>query len=113
MSEEIVRVNLGDDYYKGAYFDTFSGPKDYEVPRSQLERWEAVEAAYLEMQDEIEQVMKEQQERVAALNQERRGSLGEALARLYEASIKNLLSGPPLPFKVPESLRGPRYKEPE
>lgn len=71
VSEETVNVALGDDYYQGAYFRTVDGPLDYEVPKSQLERWEAAEAAYGAMQDEIERVMREQADRVRALYQER------------------------------------------
>lgn len=69
-----MKVALGDDYYQGAYFSTVSSLLDYEVPRSQLERWEAAAEAYEAMQTEIERVMRDQTERVRALRQERNPS---------------------------------------
>lgn len=71
MSEETVKVGLGDDYYQGAYYSTTGSLLEYEVPRSTLERWEAAQAAYGAMQDEIEKVMREQAERIRALRKER------------------------------------------
>lgn len=99
--EEIVRVSLGDDYYQGAYFNTDSGyPRDYEVPKSQLERWEAAKAAYEAMQGEIEQVMQEQRERALALMLERRkgqpSTVPPAIQAAYESAIAQMLSQSPL-----------------
>lgn len=71
VSEETVRVGLGDDYYQGAYYSTTGSLLEYEVPRSTLERWEAAQAAYSAMQDEIEKVMREQAARIRALRKER------------------------------------------
>lgn len=69
--EETVKVGLGDDYYQGAYFSEDAPHLDYEVPRSQVERWRAAKAAYEAMQDEIERVMREQGNRVLTLHMER------------------------------------------
>lgn len=101
MSEDMVRVNLGDGYYEGAYFNTGLGvPEDYEVPRSQLERWEAAKAAYEAMQSEIEQVMEQQRDRVLALMLERRkgqpSTAPPAIQAAYEGAIKQMLSQSPL-----------------
>jgi hypothetical protein len=90
--EEMVAVNLGDDYDKGPFFTTDWGPKDYLVPRSQLERWEAAEAAYESMQSEIERVMDEQRERVRALRAERpKSQFASLLERIYEPTIRAAL----------------------
>lgn len=93
-SEETVRVDLGDDYYQGAYFVTEGGHLDYEIPCSQLERWEAAKAAYENMQGEIEQVMKEQRDSARALLRARREASGDPTAflrKLYEPSITAML----------------------
>jgi hypothetical protein len=66
VSEETVKVGLGDDYYQGAYYSTTDSLLEYEVPRSTLERWEAAQAAYGAMQDEIEKVMRDQAARIRA-----------------------------------------------
>jgi hypothetical protein len=94
--EETVKVALGDDYYKGAYFRTVDGDLDYEVPKSQLERWEDAEAAYEAMQDEIERVMREQADRVRALYRERHKdkprTVPPALEEAYGAAIMRQLN---------------------
>lgn len=70
--EEMVAVDLDDDYYTGPYVSSHDGyPKDYLVTRSQLERWQAAEAAWEAAQSEIEQTMREQRERVRALRAQR------------------------------------------
>jgi hypothetical protein len=98
--EETVKVGLGDDYYQGAYFSTAATYLDYEVPRSQLERWEAAQAAYGAMQDEIEQVMREQSRRVLALMLERRKGQPNTVSKLvqvaYEDAITRMLQQAPL-----------------
>lgn len=106
--KEMVAVNLGDDYYQGACFSTQDGvPKDYLVPRSQLERWEAAKAAYESMQSEIEQVMDEQRERVRALNAERpKSQISGFIQDIYGPLVQRAL-------EVPLLLRGPNYKESE
>lgn len=100
VSEETVKVALGDDYYQGAYFRTVDGFLDYEVPRSQLERWEAAQAAYDVMQDEIEQVMQEQRNRVLALSLERRKGqpsiLSPAVQEAYSKAIMRMIQQAPL-----------------
>lgn len=95
MNFETVKVALGDDYYKGAYFRTVDGDLDYEIPKSQLERWEDAEAAYGAMQDEIEQVMREQADRARALYQERHKdkprTVPPALEEAYGTAIMRML----------------------
>lgn len=95
MSEGTVQVALGDDYYKGAYFRTVDGDLDYQVPKSTLERWEAAEAAYGAMQDEIEQVMQEQRDRVLALLLERRkdrpSTIPPAIQAAYADAITRMI----------------------
>lgn len=99
-SEEVVKVALGDDYYQGAYFRTTYGHLDYEVPKSQLERWEAAQAAYSAMQDEIERVMEQQRDRVLALLLERRKGqpsiVPPAVQAAYSDAIMRMLQQPPL-----------------
>lgn len=101
--EEMVAVNLGDDYYKGAYFSTYEGySKDCLVPRSQLERWEAAKAAYESMQSEVEQVMDEQRERVRALRAERpKSHLSSFIQDTYGPVIEGELRKTLLPRWVP------------
>jgi hypothetical protein len=100
VSEEIVKVALGDDYYQGAYFRTVDGSLDYEVPRSTLERWEAAQAAYEAMQDEIGRVMQEQSERIRALSLERRKgqptTVPSAIQEAYGEAIMQTLQQAPL-----------------
>lgn len=98
--EETVKVDLGDDYYQGAYFRTGDGFLDYEVPKSQLERWEAARAAYEAMQGEIEQVMQDQRDRVLALSLERRKGqpsvLSSVVQEAYEKAIVQMLRQSPV-----------------
>lgn len=98
--EEIVKVALGDDYYQGAYFRTVDGYLDYEVPKSQLERWEAAQAAYGAMQAEIEKVMEQQGNRVLALMLERRkrqpSTVPPAIQAAYESAIAQMFQQGPL-----------------
>lgn len=98
--EAMVKVGLSDDYYQGAYFRTMDGHLDYEVPRSQLERWEAAQAAYGAMQDEIERVMREQRDRVFALAMERRkgqpSSIPPVVQEVYTEAIMRMLQQLPL-----------------
>ena len=98
MSEETVKVALGDDYYQGAYFRAAGG--DYEIPKSQLERWEAASAAYGAMQDEIQQVKQEQRDRVFALAVERRKGQPSlvplAVQEAYSEAILRMLKQTPL-----------------
>ena len=93
-----MNVALGDDFYTGAYFRTAGLPLDYEVPRSQLERWEAAQAAYEAMQAEIERVMDEQRQRVLALMLERRkgqpSGIPPAIQAAYESAIAQALAQP-------------------
>lgn len=98
--EETVRVDLGDDYYRGAYFRTEGGFLDYEVPVSQLMRWETAKAAYSAMQDEIERVMSEQRDRVLALLMERRKGqpslVPPVIQEAYADAITRMLQQTPL-----------------
>lgn len=99
-SEEMVNVSLGDDYYQGTYFATEGACLDYEIPRSQLERWEAAKAAYESIQGEIEEVMEQQHERARALTRERREASGVTttfLRTLYEPSISAMLRTQQIP----------------
>ncbi len=63
MSETEL-VWLTDDYYTGPGFRSTSGltlhdwMDLHEIPVSQLVRWEDAEAAYLNMQDEIRELLK-------------------------------------------------------
>lgn len=107
--EELVQVNLGDDYDRGAFFTTDWGAKDHLVPRSTLERWEAVQAAYEAMQAEIDQAMSEQSERVSALSAERWGPKGPLQTFIEQAYAKQMAFA----LNVPPLLRGPKYKDPE
>lgn len=94
--EEMVAVDLGEDYYLGAYFTT-DHPRDYLIPRSQLERWEAAQAAYEDMQSEIEQVMNAQRERARALRTERWGTkspMARFLEGVYEQPVIDALQAP-------------------
>lgn len=97
MSEEMVKVSLGDDYYLGAYFNAQNGPRDYEIPKSQWERWEAATAAYEAMQNEIEQVMRDQRDKVWALRQAKPSPLGDMIQKVYgpaiEASLRATFPG--------------------
>lgn len=105
--EELVPVNLGNDYERGEFFTTEWGPKDHLVPRSQLERWEAVQAAHEAMQAEIESVMDEQRERINALYASRPKSvISSFIEDVYSKRLTFALN-------VPLLLRGPNYKEPE
>jgi hypothetical protein len=103
VSEETARVSLGDDCYQGAVFSTADGmPKDYEVPKSQLERWEAAKAAYEAMQGEIEQVMREQREQALEASRARpRSQVGIALEKAYSTRISEMLRTPPM-FRAKE-----------
>jgi hypothetical protein len=100
VSEETVKVALEDDYYKGACFMAVGGQPDYEVPKSQLERWEATEAAYGAMQGEIERVMEEQGDRVLALRMERRkgqpSTVPPAVQEAYSEAIMRMIQQAPL-----------------
>lgn len=81
-SEELVPVSLDDDYYQGPGYTTGRG--DYLVPRSRLERWEAAQAAYGEMQQDILRVMDEQRERVREISAQRpKTQTALFLERLY------------------------------
>jgi hypothetical protein len=98
----MVPVSLGDDYYTGAYFSTGNLPEDYEVPKSQLERWEAAKTAYEAMQAEIGQVMDEQRERAREAHRARPvGPMGDFLERAYSARIEAALRTPPM-FRAKE-----------
>lgn len=97
--EERVAVSLGDDYYTGAYFLTrdvdSSVAADYLVPRSQLERWEAAKAAYEEMQSEVDKVMREQRERIRAINAKRpKSQVSRFVQDIYEPLIRQALERP-------------------
>lgn len=92
MSEETVKVGLGDDYYHGAYYRTVDADLDYEVPKSQLERWEAAQAAYGAMQDEIEQVMREQRQTALALMLERRKGKPHGVSKLVQAAYEDAIT---------------------
>ena len=97
--EEIAKVSLGDDYYQGAYFSTVAAHLDYEIPKSQLERWEAAVAAYSAMQDEIEKAMREQWDRVLALSLERRkgrqpDTVPKFVQEAYRDAITKMLEAP-------------------
>lgn len=106
--EELVPIELGDNYYLGAQF--YSGVTgDYFVPRSTLERWEAALDAYDDMQDEIEKVMREQFERVSALRAERRGPKSPMQTFIEQVYAKQMTFA----LNVPPLLRGPEYKDPE
>lgn len=107
MSEETVRVGLGDDYYQGAYYSTTGSLLEYEVPRSTLERWEAAQAAYSAMQDEINQVMREQAERVRALREKR------SPAQIRVASWVQDIYGPAILAQLTTTYGGQTPKEPE
>jgi hypothetical protein len=91
VSEETVKVGLGDDYYHGAYFRTVDADLDYEVPKSQLERWEAAQAAYGAMQDEIGQVMTEQRSQALALMLERRKGQPGVIPKLIQAAYEDVI----------------------
>ena len=96
----MVRVGLGDDYYLSAYFRTEDTHLDYEIPRSQLERWEKAMADYGQMQDEIGQVMQEQRDQALAPAMERRKGrpsiVPEAVRAAYEQAIGQMLQRGPL-----------------
>jgi hypothetical protein len=98
--EETVKVDLGDDFYQGAYFSTTATYLDYEVPKSQLERWEAAQAAYEAMRAEIGRVMQDQRDRVFALHMERRkgqpSTVPPAIQAAYESAIARMLEQPQL-----------------
>lgn len=104
--EELVPVSLDDDYYyQGPGYMTGRG--DYLVPRSRLERWEAAQAAYDEMQQDILRVMDEQRERVRALRAERpKSPMAEFIEQAYAKQMDFALNVPPL-------LRGLNHQEPE
>lgn len=105
--EELVQVNLGNDYECGESFTTVWGPKDYLVPRSQLERWEAVQTAYEAMQAEIRQVMDEQRERIRALYAGRpKSPLQRWVEQAYAKQMNFALNASPL-------LRGANHQESE
>lgn len=106
-NEEMVAVNLGDDYDKGPFFTTDWGPRDYLIPRSQLERWEAAEAAHGQMQTEIDQIMDEQSERIREINAARpKTQLSSLIEQAYSRQMAFAFSIHPL-------LRGLKHKEPE
>jgi hypothetical protein len=92
VSEETVRVGLGDDYYHGAYFRTVDTDLDYEVPRSQLERWEAASAAYDAMQDEIGQVMEQQRHKALTLMLERRKGKPHGVSKFVQAAYEDAIT---------------------
>lgn len=105
--EELVPVDLGNDYYLGDYFSTDAPRKDYLVPRITLERWEAAKAAYEAMQAEIDKVMGEQRERIREINSHRpKSPMASLIEEIYAKRMTFALQVPPL-------LRGPTYKEPE
>lgn len=105
MSEETVKVGLGDDYYQGAYYSTTGSLLEYEVPRSTLERWEAAQAAYGAMQDEIEKVMREQAERIRAQRKER--------GPTRMSSVIEDIYGPAILAQLTTIYGGQTPKEPE
>ena len=59
LAEGAARVVLSDDYYLGPQFSTYDdrSPREpyevFDIPAEQLARWEAAEAAYSLMQQEI------------------------------------------------------------
>lgn len=63
---EIAHVILGDDYYEHEYFRDTSGSylsdydkgNIYEIPLEVLVRWEDAEAAWRNVQDEIQQLIR-------------------------------------------------------
>lgn len=100
--EEIVPVNLGDDWDKGPYFTTDWGPMDHLVPRSQLERWRAAQAAYEEMQSEIDRVMDEQIERIREINAARpKSQLSLLVEKIYQPAMEAALRMQPLSRVAP------------
>lgn len=112
MSEEMVKVGLGDDYYQGAYFSTSGALLDYEVPRSTLERWEAAQAAYSAMQDEIGRVMDEQAERARALRKERNPEPSLLERMIKDSYVPVITQALRQQLFISESLRGPNYRGP-
>lgn len=105
--EELVAVSLGNDYYLGNQFSTVATARDYMVPRSTLERWEAAMAAYEAMQAEIDTVMDEQRERIRALRaQEPESPIAKAIQEVYASKMAFTLGASPL-------LRGLKHKEPK
>ena len=67
MSGEAVRVHLSDGYYEHEQFGTvpqtwWSKDDIYEVPREQLQRWEAASEAWTEAQAEMATLMSERRE---------------------------------------------------
>jgi hypothetical protein len=99
--EEMVAVRLSSAGYYGedSLFseDPAYAPLDYLVPRSQLERWKAAKASYEAAQDEIEQVMGEQRERVNALYAERPESpVSKFIQDIYAPLIQRALEQRPL-----------------
>jgi hypothetical protein len=89
VSEETVRIDAGDDYYTGPYFkrDNSGG---IEVPREQVERWEAAEAAWLEVQEEITTVLRADSWKPPTT------PLGEVLKDAYGDTMRQALTTAPV-----------------
>lgn len=101
--EEMVAVYLGaSDYETNAYFSTDpTYERDYLVPRSQFERWEAAKAAWIAVEREIERVMDEQRERVRALNAQRpKSQLGSWVEKIYGPVLQQQLENSAFADKV-------------
>lgn len=96
-SEDMVSVDLGDDYYLGSYFNEFDAGGEYEIPSAQLERWKEAHAAWEAAQDEIAEVMAAQRDKVMAARKESSGPLSDAIHVAYDSLFRQVLSAGPLP----------------
>lgn len=92
MADDLIRVHLSDDYYEHEQFGTvpqtwWSKNDIYDVPREQLQRWEAASEAWTEAQAEMAKLMnerrKQQQARQATQRQREDARLAEIRAGLY------------------------------
>lgn len=95
--EDMVSVDLGDDYYLGSYFNESAAAGEYEIPSAQLERWKEAHAAWEVAQDEIAEVMAAQRDKVMAARKESSGAISDAIHVAYESLIRAVLTADPLP----------------
>ena len=87
MKRGTVRVHLSDGYYEHEQFHTlpqtwWSESDVYEVPREQVERWQAAKDAWEDAQREMASLMRERRDRHRAEQAEQRQREDERRAEI-------------------------------
>lgn len=68
MTSDMVQVHIADDYYEHEQFSAlpqtwWSADDVYDVPREQVDRWQAAQDAWTEAQQEMATIMRERAEK--------------------------------------------------